>query len=163
MELRVGEATMARQQVTTQETILEHIERDHRTTDSRIAELEMRVRGRGDEDIGPVFGPMKQALLGHMEAEETLLYPLLEREMREQIADARKGHDRIRGHLEGLATSGGMPEAEWRRRLEMAKQEIQRHAAKEEGEILTAARKALDDGHLRELGSRFERMETEYG
>ena len=37
---------MATQQVT-QETIVQHIMRDHRKTDTQIAELEMRVRGQG--------------------------------------------------------------------------------------------------------------------
>jgi iron-sulfur cluster repair protein YtfE (RIC family) len=150
---------MALKQETTQETIVEQIRKDHRTTDREIAELEMRVRGRGDDDLGPVFAPMRRELLGHMAAEEKLLYPALEKEMREQIADARKEHERIRGHLEALAAGGGMEEPEWRRRLEMLKQEIQHHVTDEESEILPATSRHFDEQQLRELGSRFERME----
>jgi iron-sulfur cluster repair protein YtfE (RIC family) len=153
---------MVLQQETTQETIVEHIKKDHRTTDREIAELEMRVRGRGDDDLGPVFAPMKRELLGHMAAEERLLYPALEKEMRGQIADARKEHDRIRKHLEELAAGGGMEESEWKRRLETMKQEIQHHVTDEESKILPAASKHFDEQQLRELGSRFERMEKEY-
>ncbi len=153
---------MAMQKETTQETIVEHIKRDHRKTDREIAELELRVRGRGDDDLGAVFAPMKQELLGHMAAEEKLLYPPLEKEMRERIADARKEHDKIRKHLEDLAAGGTMPEGEWKRRLEMMKQEIQHHVTDEESEILPAASKHFDEQQLRELGSRFERMEKEY-
>ncbi len=149
-------------QQTTQETIVEHIRRDHRKTDREILELEMRLRGRGDEDLGPVFAPMKQELLGHMAAEEKLLYPPLEKEMREQIADARKEHDTIRRQLEELAAGGRMEESEWRRRLVMLKQEIQHHVTDEESEILPAARRFFDEDRLRDLGSRFERMEKEY-
>ncbi|HIH04215.1 MAG TPA: hemerythrin domain-containing protein [Methanoregulaceae archaeon] len=149
-------------QQTTQETIVEHIRRDHRKTDREILELEMRLRGRGDEDLGPVFAPMKQELLGHMAAEEKLLYPPLEKEMREQIADARKEHDTIRRQLEELAAGGRMEESEWRRRLVMLKQEIQHHVTDEESEILPAARRLFDEDRLRDLGSRFERMEKEY-
>ncbi|MEN6517895.1 MAG: hemerythrin domain-containing protein [Methanospirillum sp.] len=149
-------------QQTTQETIVEHIKRDHRKTDREILELEMRLRRRGDEDLGPVFAPMKQELLGHMAAEEKLLYPPLEKEMREQIADARKEHDTIRRQLEELAAGGRMEESEWRRRLVMLKQEIQHHVTDEESEILPAARRIFDEDRLRDLGSRFERMEKEY-
>ncbi len=151
---------MATQQ-TTQETIIEHIRRDHRKTDMAIAELEMRLRKQGDDDLGPVFAPMKRELLGHMAAEEELLYPLLERgETRDLVTDARKGHAAIRGRLEELAAGGAMERTLWARRLQMLKQEIQHHATDEEGELLPAARRILDDQQLRELGSRFERAET---
>jgi iron-sulfur cluster repair protein YtfE (RIC family) len=151
---------MATQQ-TTQETIVEHIMRDHRKTDREIAELEMRLRKQGDDDLGPVFAPTKRELLGHMAAEEALLYPLLERgAARDLIADARKEHAAIRRQLEELAAGGRMERSEWRRRLELLKQEIDHHVTEEEGEILPAARTILDDRQLRELGSRFERMEN---
>jgi iron-sulfur cluster repair protein YtfE (RIC family) len=127
-----------------------------------IAELELRLRGRGDEDLGPVFAPMRQALLGHMAAEERLLYPLLERrDGRRLVADARREHTAIRRHLQDLVAGGTMEETEWRRRLQGLKQEIQHHFTGEEGEILPAARRILDEQQLRELGSRFERAETE--
>ena len=71
-----------------------------------------------------------------MAAEEKLLYPPLEKEMRDRIADAREEHEKIRKHLEGLTAGGDMPEAEWTRRLERMKQEIQHHVRDEESEIL---------------------------
>ncbi len=152
---------MAPQQVT-QQTIVEQIERDHRTTDRNIAELELRLRGQGDDELGPVFAPMKTALLGHMAAEEELLYPLLERGAgRALVADARKEHAAIRRSLEELATGGAMERTEWARRLQVLKQEIQHHATGEEGELLPAARQVLDEQQLRELGSRFERMQRD--
>ncbi len=95
-----------------------------------------------------------------MAAEEELLYPLLERgETRDLVTDARKGHAAIRRRLEELAAGGTMERTVWARRLQMLKQEIQHHATDEEGELLPAARRVLDDQQLRELGSRFERAE----
>jgi iron-sulfur cluster repair protein YtfE (RIC family) len=152
---------MATQQ-TTQQTIVEHIMADHRKTDREIIELELRLHKQGDEELGPVFAPMKHELLAHMAAEEQLLYPLLERgEARHLIADARKEHSEIRRRLEELTSGGEMERTEWGRRLQMLKQEIQHHFTDEEGELLPAARWVLDDQELRELGSRFERMERE--
>lgn len=148
-------------QQTTQETIIEHIRRDHRTTDREILELEMRLHRRGDDDLGPVFAPMKRELLGHMAAEEQLLYPLLESgEGQPLITEARKKHAAIRRHLDDLAAGGTMERSEWARRLQVLKQELQHHFTDEEGEILSAARWILDDQQLRELGSRFERAEN---
>jgi len=150
---------MTTQQVS-QLTIVEHIQKDHRKTDMAIAELEMRLRKQGDDELGPVFAPMKTELLGHMAAEEQLLYPLLERgETRDLVTDARKGHAAIRRHLEELDAGGSMERSEWGRRLEILKQEIQHHATGEEAELIPAARRILDDQQLRDLGSRFERAE----
>ena len=150
---------MAIQQVS-QLTIIEHIRKDQRPTDMAIAELEMRLRKQGDDELGPVFAPMKKELLGHMAAEEQLLYPLLERgETRDLVADALKGHAAIRRRLEELDAGGSMERSEWGRRLEILKQEIQHHATDEEAELIPAARRILDDQQLRDLGSRFERAE----
>ena len=109
----------------------------------------MRLRKQGDEELGPVFAPMKRELLGHMAAEGQRLYPLLEQgETRDLITDARKGHAAIRRRLEELAAGGTMERTLWARRLQMLKQEIQHHATDEEGEILPAARRILDDQQL---------------
>ena len=105
---------------------------------------------------------MKQELLGHMAAEEKLLYPPLEKEMREKIADARKEHAEIRKHLDHLTSGGTMPEAEWMRHLQQMKQEITHHVQEEEKEILPAAERMFDRQKLMELGTEFERMEKEY-
>ncbi|MEN6341738.1 MAG: hemerythrin domain-containing protein [Methanospirillum sp.] len=154
---------MATQQ-TTQETIIEHIRRDHRKTDREILELELRLHKHGDEELGPVFAPMKKELLGHMAAEEEHLYPLLEKgEARHLIADARKEHAAIRKQLEELAAGGKMERTEWSRRLQLLKQEIEHHVTEEEGQVLAAARRVFDDRQLRELGARFERAETASG
>jgi len=151
---------MATQQ-TTQETIIEHIRRDHRTTDREILELELRLHKHGDEDLGPVFAPMKRELLGHMAAEEEILYPLLEKgDGRHLVADARKEHGAIRKQLEGLAAGGTMERDEWSRRLHLLKQAIEHHVTEEEGQLLPAARRVFDDRELRELGARFERRES---
>ncbi len=153
---------MAAKQASRHETIVDHIIRDHQETAEAIRELEKRVRGRRDDTLDPVFVPMKQELLGHMAAEEKLLYPPLEKTMKKQIAEAKKEHDEIRKHLDDLAAGGSMTEAEWTRHLRMMKQGIEHHVREEEGEILPAARELFDEKQLRELGAEFERMEKEY-
>jgi iron-sulfur cluster repair protein YtfE (RIC family) len=152
---------MAMQQASQQETITDHIRKEHRKTDQEIAELEKRVRGQRNDELEPVFVPMKQELLGHMAAEEKLIYAPLEKEMRQKIADARKEHDEIRKHLDHLSSGGSMPEAEWMRHLQMMKQEITHHVQEEEREVLPAVERMLDANRLRDLGTQFKRMEEQ--
>ena len=153
---------MAMQQASQQETITDHIKKEHRKTDEEIAELEKRVRGQRNDALEPVFVPMKQELLGHMAAEEKLIYVPLEKEMKEKIADARKEHEEIRKHLDHLTSGGKMPEEEWMRHLQQMKQEITHHVQEEEREVLPAAERMFDRQKLIELGKEFERMEKEY-
>ena len=153
---------MATKQASRHETIVDHIMKDHQETAEAIRELEKRVRGKRDDTLDPVFVPMKQELLGHMAAEEKLLYPPLEKTMKKQIADAKKEHDEIRKHLDDLAAGGSMSEAEWTRHLRMMKEGIEHHVREEEGQILPAAREMFDEKKLLELGTEFERMEKEY-
>ena len=150
---------MAMQQASMQESIVDHIKKDHQKTNEQLMELEKRVQGR-PSSANPVFAPMKKELLGHMMAEEKLLYPLLEQEMKQQIQDAIKEHNEVREHLEHL-TAGNMPEDEWARHLQMMKQGIQHHVQEEESKILPAAQRVLGDEKLRELGPQFEQMEKQ--
>jgi iron-sulfur cluster repair protein YtfE (RIC family) len=150
------------QQASQQESITDHIRKEHRKTDQEIAELEKRVRGQRNDELEPVFVPMKQELLGHMAAEEQLIYAPLEKEMRQKIADARKEHEEIRKHLDHLTSGGTMPEAEWMRHLQMMKQEITHHVQEEEKEVLPAAERMFDRQKLMELGQEFERLEEKH-
>lgn len=143
------------------ESIVEHIKKDHRKTEDEIAELEKRVKG-GKRAEDPVFVPMKKELLGHLGAEQELLFPLLEQEMKKEIEDALKDHDEIRSYLDKLTTGGDMPEDEWARLLKEMKKEIQEHTAEEEGKILPGAQRILGEEKLIELGSKFEETEEKY-
>ncbi len=153
---------MAMKQESQQEPITDHIKKEHRKTDEEIAELEKRVRGKRDDSLDPVFVPMKKELLGHMAAEEKVLYPPLEKEVREKIADAIKEHKEIRKHLEDLTTGGEMSESEWTRHLKMMEEEIAHHVQEEEKEILSVADRIFDREKLIKLGEEFEKVEKQY-
>src|SRR5665647_140394 len=136
-----GQILERKKMASQQETITDHIKKEHRKTDEEIAELEKRVKAQRNDELDPVFVPMKQELLGHMAAEEKLLYPPLEKEkeLKEKIADALKEHGEIRKHLDHLTSGGKMAEAEWMRHLQEMKQKITHHVQDEEKEILPAA------------------------
>ena len=148
---------MAMQQASTQGSVVDIIKTDHQKVNEQLMELEKRVQGRPTSQH-PVFPTMKQMLLGHMAAEEELVYPLLEQEMRQKVQEAIREHNEVRQHLEHL-TAGNMPEDEWARHLQMMKQGIQHHVQEEESQVLPAAQRIVGDQRLRELGPEFKRME----
>lgn len=150
---------MAMQQAAGQMSVVEIIKTDHQKVMEHIMELEKRVQGRPTSQH-PVFPTLKKMLLGHMAAEERLVYPLLEQEMRQQVQEAIKEHNEVRQHLEHL-TAGNMPEDEWARHLQMMKQGIQHHVQVEESQVLPAAQRIVGDQRLREVGPEFKRMEEQ--
>lgn len=147
---------MAMQQASSQMSVVDIIKQDHQKTNENLMELEKRVQGRPTSQH-PIFPTMKRELLGHMAAEEKLVYPLLETEMRQKIQEAIREHNEVRQHLQHL-TAGNMPEDEWARHLQAMKQGIQHHVQVEESEVLPAAQRIVGDQRLRELGPVFKRM-----
>jgi hemerythrin superfamily protein len=150
---------MAMQQASAQQSVVDIIKMDHQKTNEQLMELEKRVQGRPTSQH-PIFPTMKKELLGHMAAEEKLVYPLLEQEMRQKVHESIKEHNEVRQHLEHL-TAGSMPEDEWARHLQMMKQAIQHHVQEEESQVLPAAQRIAGDQKLRELGPEFKRMEEQ--
>lgn len=150
---------MAMQQASSQMSVVDEIKKDHQKTNEQLMELEKRVQGRPTSQH-PVFPTMKKELLGHMAAEEKLVYPLLEREMRDKVQEAIKEHNETRQHLEHL-TAGNMPEDEWARHLQMLKQGIQHHVQEEESQMLPAAQRIVGDQKLREITPEFKRIEEQ--
>ena len=153
---------MALQQASMQPSVIDIIRADHQRTNERMMELEKRVQGRPTSQH-PVHPTIKAEVLGHMAAEEKLLYPLLENEMRQKVQEAIREHDEARRHLEHLTTARDMLEDEWARHLQMLKQAIQHHVQEEESEVLPAARQVIGDQTLRELAPEFKRMEEQQG
>jgi len=150
---------MAMQQASTRMSIVDIIKQDHQKTIEAISELEKRVQGRPSSQ-NPVFPTMKKELLGHMMAEERLLYPLLDQEMMQQMQEARKEHNEVRMYLDKLS-AGNMSEDEWARNLEMMKQGIQHHVQTEESKILPTAQRIVGDEKLRDLGPQFKQTEQQ--
>ena len=72
---------MALQQASMQPSVIEIIRADHQRTNERMMELEKHVQGRPTSQH-PVLPAIKAEVLGHMAAEEKVLNPLLENEMR---------------------------------------------------------------------------------
>jgi hemerythrin superfamily protein len=155
-----GETNMAMQQASAQQSVVDIIKMDHQKVNEHLMELEKRVQGRPSSQ-NPVFPTMKKMLLGHMAAEEKLVYPLLEQEMRQQVQDAIKEHNEVRQLLEKLSSGGDMPEDEWARHLQMMKQGIQHHVQEEESQMLPAAQQMLDANKLMQIGTQFKQMEQQ--
>jgi hemerythrin superfamily protein len=144
------------------ETISDRIRADHRDVMERIAELERRGAGPGDEPLEPALVPIRTDLLAHMAAEEEFVYDLLETEMRSWIENSRREHEAARDHLAALA-AGGTRSAAWWDRLREMKRVLEQHIAEEERAVLPQVEMNHDLERLCDLGDEFARRKGEAG
>jgi hemerythrin superfamily protein len=80
-------------------TLLTH---DHERLDALFCELENAVDGADQPTIQRGWGEFERGLLAHFEAEERLLFPLLEVEHPAEVRRAQEDHERIRALLADL-------------------------------------------------------------
>lgn len=120
---------------------------DHREVEQLMDRLEA---AEGDEEA-QLFAQLDQALRLHMDIEEQLLYPLVEREVGEEEAEeaetehglASEGLDK----LESLLAQPGFGAA-----LAMLKGGVQHHVQEEENELLPELVAKLDEQERNALG-----------
>lgn len=75
---------------------------DHERLERVFCELENAVEGADQPTIQRGWDAFERGLLAHLEAEERLLFPLLEAEHSEQVERARREHGRLRALLADL-------------------------------------------------------------
>jgi hemerythrin superfamily protein len=75
---------------------------DHERLERLFRELENAVDGADQPTIQRGWGEFERGLLAHLEAEERLLFPLLEAEHPGEVAQALSDHARVRALLADL-------------------------------------------------------------
>ena len=140
-----------------EENVLTIIKHDHEKTSQEIEKLEA-AKTEGPAAENRIYVAMQEELLGHMHAEEDLVYPLIKTEEKELIRDALQEHDEIRSALKKLS-KGMIGDDAWLMELKKMKQKIEHHVKDEEGPIFTAIQKVADTATLKDLGTRFKREE----
>ena len=76
--------------------------RDHQRLEQLFRELENAVEGADQPTIQRDWTDFERALLAHFEAEERLIFPLLESEHAAEIERAKEDHERVRALLADL-------------------------------------------------------------
>jgi hemerythrin superfamily protein len=75
---------------------------DHQRLDKLFRELENAVEGADQPTIQRDWTDFERALLAHFEAEERLIFPLLESEHAAEVERAKEDHERVRALLANL-------------------------------------------------------------
>jgi hemerythrin superfamily protein len=75
---------------------------DHQRLEQLFRELENAVEGADQPTIQHDWTDFERGVLAHFEAEERLIFPLLETEHAPEVERARKDHERVRALLADL-------------------------------------------------------------
>jgi len=127
---------------------------DHRTVEALLE----RYRSATNEAKRPLLDEITRELTKHMDAEESVLYPLLRTSIprgEELMAEAVEEHKKAKGLLAELqSTEAGSFDMD--SRVATLRGAIQHHVREEEGTIFPEMQKSLEDALLEELGDQID-------
>ncbi len=129
------------------------IRSDHQLILSGLVRLfAIEDRSKCEEELSKIAG----RLLAHMNAEETVFYPLLS----EDADDPEPVFEAMEEHRAGrclLADARDIPASDprWRARVKVLYDLLERHIREEENELFAQAREALNDEDLLRVGVEF--------
>jgi len=137
-----------------EENILDMIERDHqdllRQTDGILTR-----RSPTEATLDPKFSVFQQFFLAHMNAENAILYPLLDQRYPALTAALYREHEAIKDGMQDLA-SRWHETTGWDREVRDLLQYIERHLNEEERQVSEAVREILSEDELLTLGEEYE-------
>ncbi len=137
--------------------------KDHREVDALIAELESAGSGgTSDASHQNTFQQLVNALGLHMQAEENIFYPAMQKfeEEKDLIVEAYDEHNEVEGlllQMQNLEPSS----AEFQSNLKMVKTGIEHHVAEEEGEMFPDAKNLLGEARLQEIGQQIMTLKSQ--
>jgi hypothetical protein len=134
------------------EDVRVELRRDH---DAALAELEALRHENDERRCQERLRRLRQAWMIHALAEESVIYRMLESLQASDRADERFiEHELVGGLFEKLAHT--RPNTlEWRARLKVVRDLIERHIEMEQADIFARLARQLDEEGLREAGGRF--------
>lgn len=133
------------------------IQKDHRSVDTLFRRFDREARD-GDEDAQrATVREVVRALSVHAAIEEEFLYPALrEAGVQVEVLDALEEHHAVKLLLSELdALAPGHPR--YAAKVRLLAENVRRHVAEEERELLPRLRRSLDDGQRRELGETLDK------
>jgi hypothetical protein len=136
----------------------ELLKQDHRKVADLMEKLE-KTTERGVKTREELFGKIQEELEIHAHIEETIFYPVLqkEKETEDITREAFEEHKVVKTLLAELAALNKDDE-QWLPKFTVLKENIEHHVEEEEGEMFTDARKAIEKEELEQLG---EQMNAE--
>jgi len=131
----------------------ELLKKDHQKVSTLFQEIESASR----EAKLAIFRQLKQELDVHAHIEETIFYPVLEREKetREITLEAYEEHRVVKDLLSQLDAATSADE-DWEARLTVLKENVEHHVDEEEGELFDKANDVLTGEQADDLGNRMQ-------
>ncbi len=129
------------------------ITQDHREVAQMLDRLEQQ-----QGDMQGTFATMAAELTAHSKAEESVVYPAIERAVPQEsgdVHDARQEHAEVEQLLQQMA-SLSPEDAEFTQLLRELKQNVEHHVSEEENDVLPPFAQAVDQKQLEDLGQQFQ-------
>jgi hemerythrin-like domain-containing protein len=140
--------------------VVELILADHREFERLMRELRNR-----ESDRRARLRELADLLVAHAEAEESEVYPALERKAPEEAEEIEHGsEEHAEGHeaLAALQDIDDVDSEEWEEALEELVELVNHHLDEEERDILNAARENVAEDTRNRLGEAFLRVRAEH-
>lgn len=141
--------------------IYEALEKDHDKVMELLREL-ISLTEANEERRGELIGEIRDELVPHSRAEESVLYNSLRLVEGEKavVAHSYQEHLQAEALLRTLQMKDKI-DADWKQTAQKLKAALEHHIAEEESEVFEAARRVFTDEEAVQMGEAFERLKPE--
>ena len=136
----------------------ELLSNDHRSVEKLFAQIE-KTDNRGANDREQLFQKLRQELELHTQMEEKIFYPEMKKHKgtKELVEEALEEHGEVKQMLQEIGRLSAEDD-QWSEMINELKMSVQHHVQEEEQRMFPAARKALDQSRIDELGRQLQEM-----
>jgi iron-sulfur cluster repair protein YtfE (RIC family) len=132
-----------------------------KTDHEKVAGILEKIEGTTERALKTreeLFAQLKSELDVHAQIEETIFYPVLEKNevSRDITLEAFEEHRIVKQLLSELEAEPKDDE-KWTAKFTVLKENIEHHVEEEEGELFKKARRVLSEEEIEELGARMEK------
>ncbi|MFB3765743.1 MAG: hemerythrin domain-containing protein [Methanotrichaceae archaeon] len=131
------------------------IKMDHQKTLKSFGDL-MATTTETPYTRNVTWASTEKDLLVHMQCEEEVFYPALERIIEDEILVAVEEHNLIRSAADDLDITP-TDDNRWLAKLKVIKDNVERHIEEEENKILDMANRAFSAEDLEDMAKRFQK------
>jgi hemerythrin superfamily protein len=127
-----------------------------------MKDLFKQIKRKKAQNTDQIFNEIQKELTIHMEGEEKLFYPLLEKEepTHEKALEAWEEHHVAKTVLQEMLKMSKDDE-HWHAKLSVLEELVEHHIEEEEGELFRKAKKVVAKEQAEEIGMRYEQQKQQ--
>lgn len=137
-----------------QNDLIQELKKDHEEVRDLLEQLQA-TGGKAKQKREQLFLKLKQEIQPHMEAEENVFYPALQKKAHEEVLESLEEHHAADLFLIELEQMG-RTEERWGAKLKVFKEIVEHHLEEEEGKIFKIAEEVLDQKQMSSLLKQFQ-------